>query len=329
MNHLLRVTPRLLTKPQSRSTRKRDWCRRCGRRLVDFKAGPGWGHWRPIWGRVSTRPTARPTSQPEDPPGPCRWRGTWRRSRSAAPSWRRWTAARWIPTSTPLNAAARQMTIAENAAIFHGLGDAGMEGIAGARATIRSRLGNNGFERLPEHIAKAIEVIPPAGVEGLLPGRAQSRVLHRRGRKRRARRLPAAVAHPQDPRRVAAVRWSGRPDSTVSWSPACAAATSFESGQDLSIGYEPRRGQVNLYIEESHLPGRHARRRRSPCRSSGHRVPVLCRYAAQSGFSRVRCGSSRPVRRRRRGARSRLAGTPGQDLLTRPGARILRIAISS
>ncbi len=56
--------------------------------------------------------------------------------------------------------------MAENAAIFHGLSEAGMEGIAGASSHDPIPLGGNGFQDYPAHIAKAIEVILSSGVEG-------------------------------------------------------------------------------------------------------------------------------------------------------------------
>ena len=51
-----------------------------------------------------------------------------------------------------LNDAARQMAVAENAAIFHGLADAGIEGIAEASSHDPIPLGNNGFQISTEQL---------------------------------------------------------------------------------------------------------------------------------------------------------------------------------
>ena len=116
-----------------------------------------------------------------------------------------------------LDAAARRLAVAENAAVFHGWKAAGITGIAEASAHDPVTLGDD-CEHYPRHVAKAIEALLSAGIEGtygLALGRdAYTRVLetsehggyplleHLReivagplvwapGRRRRGRRQPA------------------------------------------------------------------------------------------------------------------------------------------
>ena len=133
--------------------------RLAGRKLVDFDGPHGWGHSATDLGRVSDGVDMRtrkvlPLSE---------LRAPFTVARAELEALDRGAVDTDFDS---LNDAARQMAVAENAAIFHGLADAGIEGIAEASSHAPIPLGNNGFQDYPEHIAKAIEVILSSGVEG-------------------------------------------------------------------------------------------------------------------------------------------------------------------
>jgi len=148
-----------------------------------------------------------------------------------------------------LDEAAHQTAVAENLAIFHGIAASGVEGICASSTHQSIPLGDNNFERYPEHIAKAIEMLLTAGIEG-----------------------PYGVAlSPDSYTGVVETNEGGYPllqhmrkildGGPLVWAPGLEGAVVaslrggdflFESGQDLSVGYESHDAdQVNFYIEES------------------------------------------------------------------------------
>lgn len=148
-----------------------------------------------------------------------------------------------------LDRAAHQTAVAENVAIFHGIEASRIDGIASMSSHDPIPLGDNDFERYPEHIAKAIEMLLTAGIEG-----------------------PYGVAlSPESFTGVVETNEGGYPllqhirkildGGPLVWAPGLEGAVVaslrggdflFESGQDLSVGYDNHDAeQVNLYIEES------------------------------------------------------------------------------
>lgn len=147
-----------------------------------------------------------------------------------------------------LDAAARQMAIAENAAVFHGLPGGGIVGIAQATPHPTGKLGKDA-DGYPRSIARAIEALKDAGVGG-----------------------PYAVAMGPEPYLVvvetaehAGVLLLDHLRTIVGgpivWSPGVKGAVVlsqrggdflFQSGEDLSIGYATHdAATVSLYLEES------------------------------------------------------------------------------
>lgn len=147
-----------------------------------------------------------------------------------------------------LDAAARQMAVAENAAVFHGLPGAGIVGIAQATPHPAGKLGKD-CETYPRSIARAVETLKDAGIGG-----------------------PYAVALGPEPY-LAVVETAEHAGvllldhlrqivgGPIVWSPGVKGAVVlsqrggdflFESGEDLSIGYSSHdAGTVALYLEES------------------------------------------------------------------------------
>jgi uncharacterized linocin/CFP29 family protein len=148
----------------------------------------------------------------------------------------------------PLDSAAHQMAVAENVAIFHGWEDA-VTGIAQASPYDPMPLGDV-VEGYPSQVAGAVERMLCNGVTGpygLALGREQYR------------RVAETAEHGGYPLldHLAKILGGG----PIVWAPGVrgAAVVSlrggdflFESGQDLSIGYDSHDAQViRLYVEES------------------------------------------------------------------------------
>jgi uncharacterized linocin/CFP29 family protein len=147
-----------------------------------------------------------------------------------------------------LDEAARRIAIAENATIFHGWKAAGITGIVEASPHDAIELGED-CERYPRHIAKALETLLSAGVDGpyglALGPDAYTRVLEtsEHGGYPLLEHLREIVGGP------------------LVWSPGVGGAVVLstrggdfllESGEDLSIGYERDDAEaVHLYLEES------------------------------------------------------------------------------
>jgi uncharacterized linocin/CFP29 family protein len=65
-----------------------------------------------------------------------------------------------------LDAAARRIAGTENRAVFDGLESAGIEGIASSSSHPSTDLGDDDFDSYPTHVAKAVEMLLSAGIEG-------------------------------------------------------------------------------------------------------------------------------------------------------------------
>ena len=147
-----------------------------------------------------------------------------------------------------LDDAAHRIAVAENEAVFHGWKAAGITGIFEASPHDAIELGED-CDRYPRHVAKAVDALLSAGVEGpyglALGPEAHTRVLEtsEHGGYPLLEHLREVVGGP------------------LVWSPGLKGAAVlsvrggdflFESGEDLSIGYESHDADVvDLYLEES------------------------------------------------------------------------------
>jgi uncharacterized linocin/CFP29 family protein len=148
----------------------------------------------------------------------------------------------------PLDAAAKTIATAENRAVFHGWDAGGITGITQASTLDSMTLGEN-CELYPRHVARAVESLLDAGVEGpyglALGPAAYTRVLQ-------------TAEHGGYPLLEHLRKIIGGP---LVWSPGVDGAVVvslrggdflFESGEDLSIGYDSHDANaVNLYLIES------------------------------------------------------------------------------
>jgi uncharacterized linocin/CFP29 family protein len=146
-----------------------------------------------------------------------------------------------------LDKAARQIALAENVAVFHGWPEATI-GIAEASPHKGEQLGDDANE-YPRRVAEAVERLLCDGISGpygLALGREQYR------------RVVETAEHGGYPlldhlRKIL--------EGPIVWAPGVKGAVVlsqrgddflFESGQDLSIGYDSHDGEVvRLYLEES------------------------------------------------------------------------------
>jgi uncharacterized linocin/CFP29 family protein len=147
-----------------------------------------------------------------------------------------------------LDAAAVRIATAENAAVFHGWSAAGITGVAEASTHDSIALGED-CERYPRHVAKAVDTLRAAGIDGpygmALGPEAHTNVLE-------------TSQHGGYPLLEHLREILGGP---LVWAPGVQGAVVlsvggghflFESGQDLSIGYDGHDAQaVQLYLEES------------------------------------------------------------------------------
>jgi uncharacterized linocin/CFP29 family protein len=147
-----------------------------------------------------------------------------------------------------LDAAAMRIAVAENRAVLHGLAAAGIEGVASSSSHPPIAVGDGDFDDYPTHVAKAINMLLSAGIEG-----------------------PYGLAlSPEAYTGVIETTEGGYPllnhlskliDGPLVWSPGCTGAVVvslrggdflFESGQDLAVGYDSHDAEaVHLYLEES------------------------------------------------------------------------------
>ena len=147
-----------------------------------------------------------------------------------------------------LDRAAQQLATAENAAVFHGWKAAGIVGVAEASAHDPITLGDD-CERYPRHVAKAIELLLTAGIDGpyglALGPEAHTRVLEtsEHGGYPLLEHLREILAGP--------LVWAPGVDGAVVVSMR-GGDFLFESGEDISIGYEQHDADaVRLYLEQS------------------------------------------------------------------------------
>jgi uncharacterized linocin/CFP29 family protein len=147
-----------------------------------------------------------------------------------------------------LGEAAHRIAVAENAAVFHGWKAAGIAGVLETSPHDAIELGED-CERYPRHVAKAIEALLTAGIKGpyglALGPAAYTRVLEtsEHGGYPLLEHLRQIVGGPLvwSPGVQGAAVLSMRGDDFL-----------FESGEDLSIGYEHHDADaVHLYLEES------------------------------------------------------------------------------
>jgi uncharacterized linocin/CFP29 family protein len=148
----------------------------------------------------------------------------------------------------PLDAAALQLATAENRAVFHGWEAAGITGIAEASAHDAIALGED-CERYPRHVAQAVEALLRAGIDGpyglALGPAAYTRVLQ-------------TTEHGGYPLLNHLRQITGGP---LVWAPGVDGAVVvsqrggdflFESGEDLSVGYDHHDADaIELYLLES------------------------------------------------------------------------------
>jgi uncharacterized linocin/CFP29 family protein len=147
-----------------------------------------------------------------------------------------------------LDVAAQSIVEAENLAVFHSWPKAGIDGIGecSPHEAIRS---DGGVERYPAHVARAVELLLRKGIAGP---------------------YGLAVGREEYTRVVESAEHGGYPlldhlrkilEGPIVWAPGVQGAIvlsmrggdfSFESGQDLAVGYESHdREMVTLYLEES------------------------------------------------------------------------------
>jgi uncharacterized linocin/CFP29 family protein len=147
-----------------------------------------------------------------------------------------------------LDEAAQRIALSENVAVFHGFEAAGIAGIAEASVHDPIPLGED-CERYPRHVAKAVDALLGVGIEGpyglALGPEAHTRVLE-------------TSEHGGYPllEHLREILGGG-----LVWAPGVRGAVLvsarggdflFESGEDLSIGYEGHDADaVHLYLEET------------------------------------------------------------------------------
>ncbi len=152
------------------------------------------------------------------------------------------------PDLSELDRAAHQMAVAENAAVFHGFGGASIAGIADASPHEATALGELADD-YPRPVAGAVQLLLNAGIGGpyaLALGGEQYQ------------RVSQTAEHGGYPLLEHLHKILGGP---VVWTPGVHGAVVssmrggdflFESGQDISIGYQGHDGEVvQLYLEES------------------------------------------------------------------------------
>jgi uncharacterized linocin/CFP29 family protein len=147
-----------------------------------------------------------------------------------------------------LDDAAQRLVEAENAAVFHSWPNAGIEGIA-ERSTHDAIKRGGSFENYPASVARAVELLLRNGVGGPY-GIALGREDYTR--------VVETAEHGGYPLLDHLRKILGGP---IVWAPGVKGAVVlsmrggdfvFESGQDMSVGYESHDGEtVRLYLEES------------------------------------------------------------------------------
>lgn len=149
---------------------------------------------------------------------------------------------------TGLDRAAQRIAVAENVAVFHGWEAAGIGGIVDASPHDAIALGED-CERYPRHVARAIEELLRAGVDGPY-GLALGPDAHTRVLETSEHGGYPLLEHLREVLGGALV-----------WAPGVRGAVVlslrggdflFESGEDLSVGYDSHDADaVELYLQES------------------------------------------------------------------------------
>jgi uncharacterized linocin/CFP29 family protein len=148
----------------------------------------------------------------------------------------------------PLDDAARRIATAENRAVFHGWPAAGITGISEAATHEAIALGDD-CERYPRHVARAVEALLGAGIDGpyglALGPEAYTRVLEtsEHGGYPLLEHLRQIIGGP--------LVWSPGVDGAVVVSQR-GGDFLLDVGEDLAIGYESHDAEsVELYLVES------------------------------------------------------------------------------
>jgi uncharacterized linocin/CFP29 family protein len=219
------------------------------RRLVDFSGPHGWQHSATNLGRVET----------VDPPAADGVNAAQRRVLALVELRAEFSVSRaeladndrgaFDADLAGLDAAAQRIAIAENVAVFHGWGKAGIAGIAEASPVKAQPLGTNA-EDYPRSVARTVEALRKVGVEGPY-GLALGPDEHTQ--------VIETAEHGGYPLfdHLAKILAGG----PIVWAPGVKGAVvlslrggdfCFESGQDLAIGYSHHDAEtVHLYLEES------------------------------------------------------------------------------
>jgi uncharacterized linocin/CFP29 family protein len=218
------------------------------RKLVDFSGPHGWQHSATNLGRVdevSEIPTEGVAASQRRVLGLVELRAHFSISRAQLDDAER--GAPDVDLET-LDKAARRIASAENAAVFGGWPAAGIRGIAEASAHGPVKLGED-CDVYPRHVAKSVDALRGAGIDGpyalALSPEAHTRVLEtsEHGGYPLFEHLRAILGGP--------IVWAPAVDGGVVLSTR-GGDFLFESGEDLSIGYEGHNADsVQLYLEES------------------------------------------------------------------------------
>jgi uncharacterized linocin/CFP29 family protein len=218
------------------------------RKLVDFSGPHGWEHSAKNLGRVeevADAPGDGVAASQRRVLGLVELRAHFAISRSQLDDAERGAADVDLET---LDTAARRIAIAENASVFHGLGGAGIQGIAETSPHEEINLGED-CEVYPRHVAKAVDTLRGAGIDGpyglALSPEGHTHVLE-------------TAEHGGYPLMQHLQEILGGP---ILWAPGVNGGVVvslrggdflFDSGEDLSIGYEDHNADsVQLYLEES------------------------------------------------------------------------------
>jgi uncharacterized linocin/CFP29 family protein len=148
----------------------------------------------------------------------------------------------------PLDQAAKAIAVGENSAVFHGWKAAGIVGITEATTHEKIPLGED-CTRYPRHVAKAVEQLLSAGIEGPY-GMALGPVAYTNVLETAENGGYPLLEHL---RKIL--------DGPLTWAPGVGGAVVismrggdflFDCGQDLSVGYDTHDDKaVQLYLEES------------------------------------------------------------------------------
>jgi uncharacterized linocin/CFP29 family protein len=139
-----------------------------------------------------------------------------------------------------LDESARRIAFAENVAVFHGFKQAGIVGVTEASTHSSIPLGDD-FDAYPRHVAKAVELLRRQGIGG-----PYGLALGPDG-------YTGVIETTEHGGYLVLDHLGKILDGPIVWAPGVqGAVVLFESGQDLSIGYEGHDAEaVRLYLEES------------------------------------------------------------------------------